>query len=78
MDYDLLLRVANKYKPDQLDDYLTVFRQHDGSLSTVNWSKAQIESLKIQQKYSKTLFVKLKGIFRFIKTRLAKIKNNLK
>lgn len=77
MDYDLLLRVANKYTPEQLDDNLTVFRQHKESLSTSNWSSAQVESLIIQQKHAKNIFIKLKGIFRFMKSRLARIKNDL-
>lgn len=78
MDYDLLLRVAEKHEPFQIDEYITVFREHDGSLSTSNWSKAQIESLVIQQKYAKSIFIKMKGIFRFIKTRIARFKYNFK
>ncbi len=77
MDYDFLLRVSDNYEPYQTSEYLTVFRQHDGSLSTSNWSKAQIESLMIQQNHAKSLLIKAKGIFRFIKTRLSRIKNKL-
>lgn len=69
MDYDLLLRISFKYDPIQLNEYLTVFRVHSGSLSSSNWLKAQNESLKIQQKFAPDIYVKLKGIFRFIKTR---------
>lgn len=78
MDYDLLLRVSKKYEPFQIDKFITVFREHEGSLSTSNWSKAQIESLVIQQKHAESIIIKAKGIFRFIKTRLARIKHNLK
>lgn len=77
MDYDLLLRVSDNYEPCQTDQYITVFREHEASLSTSNWSKAQIESLMIQQKHSKSMLIKAKGIFRFIKTRLSRIKNKL-
>lgn len=78
MDYDILLRISKKYEPCQLNEYLTVFREHDDSLSTKNWSKAQIESLQIQQKHAESLKVKALGYFRFIKSRLAKIKNKFK
>ena len=78
MDYDLLLRISKKFEPVQIDDFITVFREHEGSLSTSNWSKAQIESLVIQQKHAESLIIKAKGIFRFVKTRLARIKHNLK
>lgn len=78
MDYDLLLRVSRNYEPAQIQEYITVFREHEGSLSTSNWSKAQIESLIIQQKHAPSMIVKAKGVFRFVKTRLARIKHNLK
>lgn len=78
MDYDLLLRISKKFEPVQIDEFITVFREHEGSLSTSNWSKAQTESLLIQQKHAESLIIKTKGIFRFVKTRLAKIKHNLK
>lgn len=77
MDYDLILRVAGKYTPCQINEHICVFREHGDSLSTSNWSKAQIESLIIQQKHAKTFFIKVKGIFRFVKTRLARLKNSL-
>lgn len=78
MDYDFLLRVAEKHNPCQITEHITVFREHNDSLSTSNWSRAQLESLIIQQKHAKTIFIKAKGIFRFIKTRLARLKNKLK
>lgn len=34
MDYDMWLRIAVKYDPVQIDDYLGVFRRHAGSSST--------------------------------------------
>ena len=36
MDYDMWLRLARLAQPLQLDRYLSVFRQHAGSLSTAN------------------------------------------
>ncbi|KAF2332509.1 glycosyltransferase family 2 protein [Flavobacterium daemonense] len=74
MDYDLLLRISDKYIPCQIEQYLVVFREHEASLSTSNWSNAQKESLMIQQKHAKSFVVKGKGIFRFIKTRLSRLK----
>lgn len=70
MDYELLLRISHIYNPIQLSEYLTVFRVHSGSLSSSNWFKAQNESFIIQQKFAPNIYVKLKGIFRFVKTRI--------
>ncbi|MBG6109880.1 glycosyltransferase involved in cell wall biosynthesis [Flavobacterium sp. CG_23.5] len=78
MDYDLILRIAKKYTPFQINENITVFREHNDSLSTSNWSKAQIESLLIQQKHAENWSIKAKGLFRFLKTRLARMKNKLK
>ena len=36
MDYDLWLRLGNIAEPLQLNDHLSVFRRHAGSLSTAN------------------------------------------
>ena len=36
MDYDMWLRVAAKYEPVQIDDYLGAFRRHSGSSTSAN------------------------------------------
>lgn len=36
MDYDMWLRIAARYEPVQVDDYLGVFRRHEGSSTSAN------------------------------------------
>lgn len=55
MDWDLWLRLAQKYPPTVIDDELAVFRQHDGSLSSATPQsklKARREELKVRMRYA--------------------------
>jgi glycosyltransferase involved in cell wall biosynthesis len=51
MDIDLWLRLGRCCSPLQLDEALTVFREHPGSLSTANVLKARAEELQVRRRY---------------------------
>ena len=51
MDIDLWFRLGARYAPVQLDRSLTVFREHDGSLSTANKLKAREEDWRVRMRY---------------------------
>jgi len=51
MDYDLWLRLAAKHMPAYVDDYLAVFRRHEGSTSTANFEKAFREDHAVRSRY---------------------------
>jgi glycosyltransferase involved in cell wall biosynthesis len=48
MDYDLWLKIAREHEPVQLDEALTAFREHEGSLSTKNRLAAMEEDLRVR------------------------------
>ncbi len=48
MDYDLWLRLSARGAPFQLDDYLAVFRLHEGSASTSNPWASHTEAFRVQ------------------------------
>lgn len=48
MDYDLWLKIGRDHEPVQLDEALTGFREHDGSLSTRNRLAAMEEDLRVR------------------------------
>jgi len=51
MDIDLWLRLGQHYLPIQIDAPLTVFREHEGSLSTANKLKARQEEWLVRRSY---------------------------
>ncbi|MGM7719638.1 glycosyltransferase family 2 protein [Metabacillus sp. Hm71] len=56
MDYDLWIRIANKYKMGFLDDYLANARRHPLSKSIINWEEVGLpEILKTVVKYYGTV-----------------------
>jgi len=73
MDYDLLLRISKISEPIQIFEFLAVFRVHNGSLSSKHWKKARNEALFVQLRNADSIYFKLLGIYRYIKTRLKKI-----
>jgi glycosyltransferase involved in cell wall biosynthesis len=54
MDYDLWLRIARIADPVQLDEPLTAFREHEGSLSSSTRTKlaAMAEDMRVRLSYS--------------------------
>ncbi|MGV3741105.1 MAG: glycosyltransferase family 2 protein [Burkholderiaceae bacterium] len=48
MDYDLWLKIARQHAPVQLDEALTAFREHEGSLSTKNRLAAMEEDFRVR------------------------------
>jgi glycosyltransferase involved in cell wall biosynthesis len=52
MDYDQWLRFGSVAEPLQLDEHLSVFRRHAGSLSTANRVAALEEDYRVRLKYS--------------------------
>ena len=48
MDYDLWLRLAEIAEPLALQQALTAFREHDGSLSTREKGQAMQEDLRVR------------------------------
>jgi hypothetical protein len=52
MDIDLWLRIGRKFDPVIVDEYLTAFRQHPGSLSTANAWAARSEEMRVRRKYA--------------------------
>lgn len=56
MDWDLWLRLAQKYPPMVIEDELAAFRQHDGSLSSASPQsklKARQEELRVRMRYAR-------------------------
>ncbi len=51
MDIDLWLRLGQHYLPVQIDAHLTVFRQHEGSLSTANKLETSQEEWRVRRRY---------------------------
>ena len=51
MDIDLWLRLGRHCLPIQIDASLTVFREHEGSLSTANKLKARHEEWQVRRRY---------------------------
>lgn len=51
MDADFWLRLGQHYLPIQIDAPLTVFREHEGSLSTANRLKARQEEWQVRRRY---------------------------
>lgn len=51
MDIDYWLRVGRNHIPIQIDEALTAFREHAGSLSTTNKIKAREEEWRVRQRY---------------------------
>jgi len=51
MDYDMWLKLARIATPLQLDEQLTVFREHEGSLSTRERKAAFDEDFHVRTKY---------------------------
>jgi hypothetical protein len=54
MDYDLWLRLGKLEDPVQLDDPLTAFREHEGSLSNAmgNRLSAMAEDMNVRLSYA--------------------------
>ncbi|WP_136420200.1 glycosyltransferase family 2 protein [Herbaspirillum sp. ST 5-3] len=54
MDYDLWLKLATLSEPVQLDDALTAFREHEGSLSTSSRTRlaAMAEDFRVRLTYA--------------------------
>jgi glycosyltransferase involved in cell wall biosynthesis len=52
MDYDMWLRIGRVYKPIQVDEHWSVFRRHEGSLSTANQIEGFKEDFKIRMAYA--------------------------
>lgn len=48
MDYDLWLKLGRRHEPVQLDEALTAFREHEGSLSTKNRLAAMEEDFRVR------------------------------
>lgn len=51
MDIDLWLRLGQRYQPEVLDEALTVFRDHPGSVSSANKLKARQEEWAVRRRY---------------------------
>lgn len=51
MDIDLWLRLGQQCQPIQINKPLTVFREHEGSLSSANKLKARQEEWRVRQRY---------------------------
>lgn len=51
MDYDMWLRIGSVYEPAQINEHWSVFRRHEGSLSTANKMEGFEEDFKIRLKY---------------------------
>lgn len=55
MDWDLWLRLAQKYPPTIIEDELAVFREHEGSLSSGSLQsklKSRKEELQVRMRYA--------------------------
>lgn len=54
MDYDLWLKIGRNHAPVQLDDALTAFREHEGSLSSSSRTRlaAMAEDFRVRLKYA--------------------------
>ena len=54
MDYDLWLRLAQRSDPVQLDEALTAFREHEGSLSSSTRTRlaAMAEDMRVRRRYA--------------------------
>lgn len=69
MDIDLWLRLIAQESPAVLDETLTVFREHPGSLSTAQRTKARQEELRVRLADRNTRVVeKAAMLLRMIKT----------
>lgn len=53
MDIDLWFRLGARFTPTQIDQVLAVFREHEGSLSTVNIIKARQEEWTVRLRYAR-------------------------
>ncbi len=52
MDYDLFLRIAKNYEPEQMGTHLAAFRRHDGSTTQANFMKSFAEDFSVRRMYS--------------------------
>lgn len=52
MDYDMWLRLGRLADPAQLDEHLSVFRRHPGSLSTCNRAASFQDDFSVRMKYA--------------------------
>lgn len=52
MDYDMWLRLGKLSAPAQLDDYLSVFRRHSGSISTANQLASLADDYRVRMEYA--------------------------
>lgn len=52
MDYDMWLRLGKLAEPAQLDDYLSVFRRHAGSISTANQLASLADDYQVRMKHA--------------------------
>ena len=53
MDYDIWLRMGEKHPPFRTEDIFSSFRQHEGSLSTLEKLKALDEEYSIRKRFCK-------------------------
>ena len=53
MDYELFLRIAKRYEPQQLDEHLAAFRRHDGSATQANFMKSLAEDFEVRRMHAK-------------------------
>ncbi len=52
MDYDMFLRIAKCYPPQQLDVHLAAFRRHSGSATQANYMDSFKEDFKVRQRHA--------------------------
>lgn len=52
MDYDMWLRLGKIAAPSQLDEHLSVFRRHDGSISTANKLASLADDYQVRMKHA--------------------------
>ena len=53
MDYDLFLRIARRYDPQQLNEHLAVFRRHANSATQANFMKSFAEDFAVRCMHAK-------------------------
>lgn len=52
MDYDMWLRLGSVADPIQINEYLSVFRRHSGSLSTANKMASLMDDFKVRMRHA--------------------------
>lgn len=66
MDYDMWLRIGKKYNLTQVDEYFTVFRRHNLSISTKSKLKTFEEDYLVRKRYiDKSLIVEMNHFLRY-------------